>query len=266
MTSKLPKPNEIYPNSPTTSPSQMPLYIPDFSIRGESFDQILANRGVRFIHRIAAPCPNMKSITDNNHDPNCLVCGNHGFVYYREKEIFGVFASNSLEKNFEQQGVWEIGTAVVSLPTEYADGEQADFNTFDQLLIPDFEVRVWELLEFQPTPNDQQLLRYSIQNIDQIFSVINNQKVDYQEGVNFTIVDGAIQWIPGKTPPFFDSDDRGTVLSITYLANPIYNVLQHLRELRITQEFVGTTKVAKRLPQQILVKRDFITRLPDKET
>ena len=48
------------------------------------------------------------------------------------------------------------------------------------------------------------------------------------------------------------------MLSITYAANPVYNVLQTLHELRVTQELVNGEKVAKRLPQQVLVKRDFL--------
>ncbi len=266
MSSNLPKPNANYPSSPLSISSLMPMNIPDPSLRGESFDQLLNNRGIRFIHKIAAPCPNMTSVVDNNHAPNCKICGNQGVLYFKQKEIFGVFASNSLQKNFEMQGMWEIGTAVVSLPTEYPDGEQADFNTFDQLVITDFQVRLWELLEYQPNSDGEQLLRYPIQSVEAMFYVLDNKKIDLTEGVNFTITTaGAIKWINEQTPPYNPITGVGAVLSITYFCNPIYNVLQHFRELRVTQEMVNGVKTARRLPQQILVKRDFITRLPDKE-
>ena len=67
--SSLDKPNQQYPNTSRSYPSPMPLAIPDVSIRGESWDQLAENRGIRFIHRVAAPCPNMKSLVDNNHAP-----------------------------------------------------------------------------------------------------------------------------------------------------------------------------------------------------
>jgi hypothetical protein len=42
-------------------------------------------------------------------------------------------------------------------------------------------------------------------------------------------------------------------------------VLQHLRELRISQELVGGVKQPVRLPQQVLVKRDFLFNKPELE-
>lgn len=259
------KPDQIYPSAPTSTPSPMPNYIPDPSMRGESWDQLLKNRGIRFIHRKATPCPNMTRVYDNNHDPNCPVCDGQGIVYYEEKEIWGVFQSNSLEKTFEMQGIWEIGTAVVTLPTEYADGQQAEFNRFDQLVIPDFTTRMWELKEYEPRLNNQQQFRYPVFNVDFLGSVVNNVLKKYEEGVDFNVVDGNIEWVAGKQPTYDAANQRGEVLSVQYFANPVYNVLQHLRELRISQQLINGQKVAKRLPQQIIVKRDFLTNGPEKE-
>jgi hypothetical protein len=259
------KPNRVYPSSPTSSASPMPLYIPDPSLRGESFDQILKNRGIRFIHRKATPCSNMSSLDDNNHVPDCPICDDSGWIYYAETEIYGVFQSNSIEKTFEQQGIWEMGSAVVTLPSVYADGSVADFNSFDQLTIPDFEVRLWELKEYEHTVDNKQYLRYPIVKIEFIASVRNDVLVNFTEGVDFNIsTDGAIEWLPGRVPKINPGTDRGEVLTISYFAHPIYKVLQPLRELRISQEQVAGVKYAKRLPQQVLVKRDFLVSGPEK--
>lgn len=252
-----------YPTSPTSYPSPMPTFIPDPSLKGVSFDQLLQNRGVRFIHRVAAPCPNISTVEDNNHDPLCPICDGNGMLYYREKEIYGVFYSNSLQKNFEMQGIWEIGSAVVSLPTEYPDGSQAEFQTYDQLVIPDFTVRLWELKEYEPRPDNKQQMRYPIENIDYIGYVRGGVLTEMVEGTNYEIEDGKIKWLAGNEPPYDSSVDRGEVLVVAYFANPVYNVLQHLRELRITQELANGQKVAKRLPQQVLVKRDFLANPPE---
>ena len=78
-------------------------------------------------------------------------------------------------------------------------------------------------------------------------------------GVDFNItVNGEVEWIPGKEPFYDTANERGEVIGWAYFANPVYVVLQSLRELRITQELIGGVKTARRLPQQILVRRDFM--------
>lgn len=246
------------PSTSTSVPSPMPPQIPDPSLRGASWDQLLQNRGIRFIHRRAVPCPNMSQLDDNNHQPDCHFCDDSGILYYDEREIVGVFQSNSIEKTFEQHGIWEIGSAVVTFPTEYPDGTQADFNTFDELIIPDFPVRLWELKQYEPTPDDKQSLRYPIINVDYLAVVDDNELKKFKQGEDFIITDGEIQWLPGKAPDYNQSLERGDVYTVSYYAFPVYKVLQPLRELRVSQEMVNGVKVSKRLPQQVLVRRDFL--------
>lgn len=260
------KPSKVLPSSPLSSMPFMPPQLPDPSLRGISFDQLLNNRGVRFIHRKGLVCPNIASLNSNLHDPMCTICDGSGILYYGDKEIYGVFYSNSLEKMYEHHGVWEIGSAVVTFPTEYADGTQADFNTFDQIYIPDFTVRMWEQKEYEPTNNHKQPLRYPIQKIDVALSAVNDMLKEYKVGVDFNLVGGSIEWIVGKEPPYDYSISRGDVLSIAYYANPVYTVMQHMRELRITQEMdQAGNKVARRLPQQVLVRRDYLVNYPESE-
>lgn len=259
-------PSKVYGNSPTSTSQSMPVYIPDTSLRGESWDQLLQNRGIRFIHRRATPCPNMTNLDDNNHLPNCPICDDVGILHYAQREIFGIFQSNSIEKTFEQQGVWEVGSAVVSLPSVYSDGTQADFNTFDELLIPDFEVRLWELKQFYSNQSSIQRLRYPIINIDYIAVIRNNVLVAFTEGVDYIITAGNIEWLVGGGPQINPTTGMGEVYTVSYFANPVYRVLQPLRELRVSQEMVAGVKQARRLPQQVLVKRDFLITATDKYT
>lgn len=261
------KPGQVYPSVPTSTPSVMPPQILDPSLKGVSFDQLIKQRGIRFIHRRAIPCFNVKDLDQNTHDPLCTVCDGSGLYYYREKEIYGVFYSNSLERMFEHHGVWDVGSAVVTLPVEYDDGEQADFCMFDQLVIPDFTVRMWELKEFVPTTGLIQQVRYPIQKIDFMGSADKSIVKQYQIGVDFNLTtDGKIQWVAGKQPIYNTTLERGDVYVVSYFANPVYTVIQHMRELRITQEMGATgVKTAKRLPQQVLVKRDFLRNSPEAE-
>lgn len=252
----LDKPGQQYPNSLGSFGPYMPGTLPDPSIRGDSFNELINNRGIRFLHKVAAPCPNMNSVNDNNHDPECQFCDQSQILYVQEKEIWGVLSSNSLEKLYEIQGVWEVGTAVITFPTEYNDGEQADFNVFDQLICPDFQVRLSDLREYDGLPSTGS--KYPIVKVVNITSVVDNALVEYVLDTDFTVVDGKILWVSGREPNYNEMQDLGEVLSITYVANPVYNILQAMHELRVTQELVDGVKTAKRLPQQVLVKRDFL--------
>jgi len=262
--SELDKPDKPYPNPPQTYESPMPYDIPDVSIRGESWDQLAKNRGIRFIHKIAAPCPNIKRLVDNNHVPECPFCDNSQILYIQEKEIWGTFSNNTLEKMFEIQGVWEIGTAVITFPTEYPDGTQADFNVFDKLVCPDFQIRLSDLKEYEPKPDNKTGSKYPIIDLCDMTSVVDGALKKYIVGVDYNIVDGEISWITGREPRYDDIEEIGEVLSMTYSANPVYNVLQTLHEIRATQQMVNGQKQARRLPQQVLVKRDFLFK-PDNE-
>jgi hypothetical protein len=255
--------NKPYPNAPATSPvstpSPMPMWLPDPSIKGISFDQLLSQRGIRLIHSKAIPCMNVESTTFQAHQPDCPFCDDSGILYYDEKEIWGVFSGNSIEKTFEAHGVWEVGTAVLTLPTEYPDGTQADFNTYDKILIPDITIRLWELKGYEPRPGNKQELRYPVEKVEYASSITDGIQKFYYPGIDFNIInDGSVEWIEGRQPFYNTELERGEVVGWAYWAKPVYVVLQSLREVRITQELINGIKTAKRLPQQILVRRDFI--------
>lgn len=254
------KPTQVYPTRTAASSfSPMPQLLPDPSILGQSFDQLLQQRGIRMLHSKAAPCPNILTVDNNAHEPNCPFCDNNGFIHYDEKEIWGTFGGNSIQKTFEAHGVWEIGMATVTCPTEYPDGTEADFQTYDRLFIPDFTVRLWEQKEYEPRPGNIQELRYPIEKIDLATSVVNGVQKYYVVDVDFNIVDGKIVWIHGRTPRYDPDTGHGEPITWTFYAAPVYLVVQTLRELRITQELnAAGQKVARRLPQSILVKRDFL--------
>ena len=258
------KPVATYPApaiGPTSTPSEMPLYNPDFSIRGDNFDQLLQQRGVRFIHEKATPCPNILTEDNNAHEPNCPFCDNNGMLHYGEEQINGIFSGNNMQKTFEAHGVWEIGSAVVTMPTHYPNGKEADFNGFDKLTIPDHTVRLWELKEYEPRPGNIQALRYPIVKVDYVSSISHDGQTlkQYYVGTDFNInSDGNIVWIDGRQPKYDQRSGHGEVLTWSFFAHPVYLVVQVLRELRITQEMVNGNKTPRRLPQQLLVKRDFL--------
>lgn len=232
----------------------------------QNFDQLLNNRGVRFVHHRAIPCPNMNNLDDNNHDPLCPHCDGSGILYYSPREIVGTFLSNSIEKQFEYQGVWEVGTAVVTLPSEYADGTQAEFATYDKLVLTDYTVRLYEKKAYEPRPDNKQQLRYPIEKVEYLVTVTDSEVKEYIAGVDFNVSgDGMIEWVPGNTPGYDTVADQGQIFGVSYYAFPVYVVLQPMRELRITQQMMPDgSKVSIRLPQHLVVKRDFFVNKPER--
>ena len=254
-------PNVVYPPAKGPSSPYMPLNIPDPTMNEDAFEQLLANRGIRFIHRKGTPCPNMITLTSNQHSPNCELCDHDNFFYYQEKEFWGTFIGNTIQKIFEYQGIWDIGATMLTVPTMYPDGSEADFNTMDKLVMVDFEVRLWELFEWKDPVNDTVFLRYPVTGVEFMFRSENDKNIiTYEDGVDFDIVDGAIKF-KKNADLLFNKDERvGSVVSISYFANPVYIVLHPLRELRVTQELDPGTgqKVTRRLPMQLVIKRDYM--------
>jgi hypothetical protein len=255
-------PNVEYPASSRSSGPFMPNILPDPSMDENVFEQLLQNRGVRFLHKKAMPCPNMKTLSSNQHSPNCTLCDHDNFVYYQEKEVWGTFIGNVIQKIYEYQGTFDIGATMLTMPTKYPDDEEADFNTMDKLVMLDFEVRLWELFEWKSPENGRVYLRYPATGVEYMaLAQDDSTLVTFEDGTDFNIVDGAIVFnSTGMAKLNWDSENRvGSVVSISYFANPVYTVLHPLRELRVTQQLDQYgKKVTKRYPQQLVIKRDFM--------
>lgn len=251
------KPTKTFaPLPPNIIKQAVPRFIHDPQLIPEHFTQLLNNRGIEFEHSKATPCANLTSLENQDHNPNCRECDN-GFEYYDNRNITGVFSSNSLEKMFEVQGFWGISTAVITFPAEYNDGTQADFQYFDKLVLPSFTHRWWELIEYNfETGLDK--LRYPAVTIE----ILKTPDKTFIEGTDFELTtNGFIEWLSiGETPTWNPDLNKGQIYSISYTASPVWHVVQLLHELRVSQSYDTNTnlKTAIRLPQQVVVKRDFL--------
>jgi hypothetical protein len=258
------KPNHVFTPTSTSTQPHYPGQIHDPSMKSINFNQLLQNRGIRFMHSKAVPCPNDNTLDDNSHSPMCQFCDGSGIIYYQSKEIIGAFISNSLEKQFEYNGEWESGNAICTFPTEYSDGTQAEFGMYDRLQVLDYTARLFEKKTYEPRTGNLQQLRYPIEKVDYLITVTDSTLKEYIQGTDFNISSGKIQWVTGHTPSYDNLIGQGQIYSVSYYANPVFIVLQPMRELRVTQEMQPDgTKIAIRLPQQILVKRDFFVNKPE---
>ena len=108
--------------------------------------------------------------------------------------------------------------------------------------------------------------QFHSQKVQYLITASANSTKEYLQGVDFNITtDGFIQWVPGHQPSYDYVSEIGQVYSVAYYANPIYLVLQPMRELRVSQQLMPDgTKRSIRLPQNIVVKRDFLVNAPEK--
>jgi hypothetical protein len=249
-------PNVINPGLPQE------IYNPQFS--GEQFDQLIRDRGLRWIHEKAALCPNVRDINSKTHDPNCKLCHN-GFLYFGKEEVFGIFQSNKLEKIYEVQGTWSIGEAVVTF-TSYAinsdgtQGKMVDFMHQDRVTCLDYTFTWSEVVEHSPLGVDR--LQYPAVTIEFLTDKDGNQ---YRMDVDFKInLVGMIEWT-GKNRPKADlSLGRGGIYTVVYTANPQFYVVSILHELRATKglDKASGKVTALRLPQQCYIKRTYLVDHP----
>lgn len=253
-----------FPHAPAVIPATTPRPLPDPSFDPEGFDELIINRGIRWIHHKAAYCPNVLSLEVQEHDPNCKDCEN-GYLFFdtnHNEPIMGIFQNNKLERLYEINGLWEQGDAVVTF-TSYAPkdgivgaGPVNSFKIGDKLTCLDYTFDWQERLEHQPAGLDR--LKYPAVSVE--FLADKNQR--YMEGVDFEITAmGEIRWLPGGKKPLLDNQrNKGGIFTIVYQARPIFYVMQVLHEIRATKGISRKTGVLEtiRLPQQLLIRRDYM--------
>jgi hypothetical protein len=176
----------------------------------------------------------------------------------------GIFSQGKLEKMYDAMGVWDIGQAVVTFQAfmdgpdgEISEGPAVDFQIGDRLTCLDYTFTWIELIEHNVSTSVDRL-RYPAITVEVIVDEAGKR---YHEGLHFNITSsGQIKWLTNERPPFQQDINRGGIYSIRYTARPVFFVTQMLHEVRATKGIDRTDGQLKaiRLPQQVLIRRDFL--------
>jgi hypothetical protein len=261
----MPRPTRTFPSpGQIHSGTRKPLPEPQFD--GASFDEFIRSKGLRWRHLQSSFCPNISDLESHVHDPNCRICDN-GYIFYGQDEIFGIMEQNKLERFWEIQGLWDAGAAVATFISyldgpngEQSQGKMVDFMVGDKLVCLDYTFRWTELVENSPTGIDR--LRYPAITVE----FLRDAWTIYCRGVDFEITpDGMISWLStGKRPAYQTARSRGGIYTIVYTAHPVFFVEQIIHEIRATkgEDRVTGNVQAIRLPQQLLIRRDFMFKHP----
>lgn len=256
------RPRKTFPVGDGFIGKKTPDMLPNPQLDPMAFEQFIKNRGIRWVHEKAALCPNIDNIDTQQHDPNCKSCEN-GMIYYAKCEIHGLFQANKLERMYEVQGRWDVGEAVVTF-SAYADGPDGtpgvgpaiDLQMFDRVICCDYEFRWIERIEHSPTGIDR--LRYPALSVEYIATASKRYFVDQDFYINEK---GHIQWKGQNQPGFNQNTDHGEIYTIAFTAQPVFIVVQLLHEIRATKgfdPFNPAVQTAIRLPQQVLIRRDYL--------
>lgn len=264
------RPTRKLPRSRGYQRRRTPDILPDVQLDPVAFDEMVKNRGIRWCHQKSAICPNVDNIDNQQHDPNCRECEN-GHIYFGDVLVSGILSNNTLQRMYEVQGAWDVGEAVVTF-SAYQDskdgtpgaGDPIDVQHFDRLTAVDHEFRWQELIEFNPL--GIQRTRYPILAIE----LLRTKDQIFQIDRDFVITsDKRLKWTKnGRRPKYDQSVSKGEPVSIVYAARPVFIVVQLLHEIRATRAdnpMTGAT-TATRLPQQVLIRRDYLFRHPADQT
>lgn len=239
-----------YPNLQMPSPK----YQPQPTLNPDQFDAMITTKGIRMIHARPIPCPNRRTIHGSDHDPACSLCYN-GFLYYGHKQFTGTFMGNDNSRTFNMQGSWDVSNVQIIIPTKYDDGTDIDLQVYDQIVVPDFTVRYFQLVEYNQSGIDR--LHFPATSIDK---VIDSRFQEYFSGVDFApSTEGHLQWISQNRPGYDLTIDKGVIYSVNYYAKAAFTVLSLPHQLRITQSMDPDGVVRQhRFPQLVVCRKNFI--------
>jgi hypothetical protein len=162
------KPANRYPAASGSFGKLTPADLPDPSFNAEAYNELITNRGILFSHTKAMPCPNVQDVESMIHASHCghPKCWN-GYLQVDEKQVWGYFNNDQLNKLYEIQGEYNENIAIITLSAVNTDGSEADVHPFDQLVAQaDYSKRMYELVEANPTGIDR--LKYYALDVHRI--------------------------------------------------------------------------------------------------
>lgn len=193
-------------------------------------------------------------------------------LLYDAREFYVAIQSISWNDQYIMQGIHGSNTIQsVNYTTYYEIPEQTQrvyLRKFDIIKInTGHTVMVSELVEYKP--NGPSKLKFPIVDIEYL---VDSQKTRYEQGTDFQITSGMLEWIGTRRPLWDAQNSRGAVLSINYFAEPYYSVLETPRAFReVSTNSLGNAALpaeATYISGQAVLKAlwlddGFVTDLPD---
>jgi hypothetical protein len=266
---------------PSFSLAQLPNTVPQASLNPVAFDRQIESQGVLFRHYKAMPTPFVKDVRGDDTDPGDNKDEN-GSIYYGGKDFIGGFGGDDLQRRLNPTGTWDDEQAIVLVPTTYKDGTSLDVQYWDRIVLLSFPLRYAQRVEHSMSGVDR--LHFPALSVDALMDSSGEQ---YQQGVDFNVIEGEICWVQGGRHPIFDPSyadpvkaypdplqqrpspygqpaltqyGKGQIYSVVYYCYAQFTVTNLPHQLRIgqTRPPEGGPNVQTRFSQAAIVKKDFV--------
>lgn len=233
------------------------LDLPSRSVHfdADAFDEAVGDHGARFVHWRAMRCP--VGLVDEHdarrpHEDHEGCSG--GYLLTRSGTASCLFVGNPRQKRDSDVGMLDVGSAQLTVPRTYDDGQPVFLQAFDRMYLEDEAVMVpyWETVKHSEAGVD----RLSFPAL-QVQDLVDWTGARYAQGADFEVSGGRIRWT-GRRPPPEPSTGRA-VYSVRYLHRPYWVVLRMLHELRLIR-VKGADGALKtiRAPQACVVQREYV--------
>lgn len=229
-----------------------------------AFEEAIRSNGLKLVHYSALKCPvGLVALGDSRRpDHDHEGCSN-GFIYTKTGCISALFQGNNNSAQSKDVGLVDGGTAVATFATAYNELDLSFYpSVYDRFYIEDcVPVATWEMFQTNLTGRDRTLFP-----IHEVVYLMDSDGRRYTVGSDFNIVNGAIVWIGSNRPGLNVNTGQGVICSIRYLYRPYWYAESFTHEIRIAQtvNFDGT-RTAKRMPQQLVLKREYFFRNEQKD-
>lgn len=252
--------------------SEFPDPFNSVEINPHATNSFIAGLGIRFLHLQAVPDPLYKnSEGDPRHSFNQedsymfenspVFVRENGFLYFPKKVVIGIFSSNDKNLKSIDPGLYSESGAMISF-NRYYEGTQevVEMSEYDKLIPCESADQFFStsMQQFEHNPTGIDRLQFPAH---QVRVLVDSDAKTYQQGIDFTLNKGQIQWNPGKEPGYNKSTGKGKVCSVRFTYKPYMYVRMVYHDIRIRPEIIdsssGETKSTATGPF-CAVQRDFI--------
>jgi hypothetical protein len=213
-----------------------------------ALDRLILDQGIRVRVFRTSLCPNVKSIDSAEHNIDCKICNQTGFIDALPNDTWAFFQGIDFKKLPQEDGYYDGNT----LSATFLAGIELQYYTLVELT--DFTDIFFELIKRQEGPTD--VLKYRARKVNML---VDQNGKQYLPTSDFVIdPNGSIQWIAGRSPL------KGSIYSIHYEAAIQFRAMKAMHVHRFLQVSSRQKTVEmKKAQQQWMLQKEFLVERKD---
>jgi len=211
----------------------------DFDVA--KFDKIIEQKGVRFNVFRTSFCPRVKSVDGAEHEIDCPLCHGSGWLDRNSIQTKGVIQNQDLEKLIHREGLVDENSVAVT----FKIGINLQYFTMVELI--DFTDIYFQRV-LRNEDGDIDVLQY---NACQVNMLVDYFGVEYEQGRDFKICKGNVEWIGNKPA-------NNVPYTISYEAPVQFRATRAIHVNRFTQFNNGAVDEHIKMPEQWILTKDYI--------